>query len=172
MKMLSTASGLRLNWVQPTMLMRHFELYSENDLVGELRFEKASRAHGTWTVAGSKTAGWTIKGAGFFKRRVIVQKSEAKDDLAIFRSNLRGEGWVEFFKGSKFHWKSTNSWRTEWGFSSVGEGLLLVFESQSWFRLKMQSSVEITGQWRDLDELPVLVMLGWYLRVQNFYAGW
>ena len=61
---------------------------------------------------------------------------------------------------------------TEWGFSNVQEELLFVMKSQPWYRLKIESAVEIGAQWQDLDELPLLMMLGWYLRVQNFYAGW
>ena len=172
MKTLSTAVDLQLHWVQPTMLMRHFKLYSENGLIGELLFKKASTAYGTWTGGGSGTEGWMIKGGGLLKRGVTLRESGAKDDLAVFRSNLQGEGWLEFFKGSRFYWKSRNFWRTEWGFSNVQEELLFVMKSQPWYRLKIESAVEIGAQWQDLDELPLLMMLGWYLRVQNFYAGW
>jgi hypothetical protein len=171
-KALSNAVGLQLHWVQPTIFARHFELYSENSLVGELRFETAATAYSTLTMAGSATESWTFKGAGFLKRRVTLRDSRAKDDLAVFWPNLRGEGWVEFFKGSKFHWKSTNFWRTEWGFFSVHEELLFVLKSKPSYPLQIQSVVEIGAQWHDLDELPTLLMLGWYLRVQNLYAGW
>jgi hypothetical protein len=172
MKALSTVVGLELHWVQPTIFARHFELYSENNLLGELRFETAATAYGTLTTAGSATEGWTFKGAGILKRRVTLRESRAKDDLAVFWPNLRGDGWVEFFTGRKFHWKSTNFWRTAWGFSSVQEELLFVLKSKPWSLLKIQSVVEIGAQWRDLDELPLLMMLAWYLRVQDFYAGW
>jgi hypothetical protein len=115
---------------------------------------------------------WTFMGAGFFKRRVTIRESGAKDDLAVFRPNLRGDGWVEFFKGSKFQWKSTDFWGVEWGFSNVQEELLFVLKSKPSYPLQIQSIVEIGVQSHDLDELPLLLMLGWYLRVQNVYAGW
>jgi hypothetical protein len=172
MKALSTTVGLQLHWLQPSIFARHFELYSENNLLGELRFEKASKAYGTLAMSGSATESWMIKDAGFLKWRVILQESMAKDDLAVFRPNFRGDGWVEFFQGSKFHGKPTNYWRTKWGFSNVREELLFVVKSKTSYRLQVQSIVEIGAQWRDLDELPLLLMLGWYLRVQDIYAGW
>jgi hypothetical protein len=48
MKTLSTTVGLQLFWAQPTMFERHFELHSENSLLGELHFETASVAY--WCV--------------------------------------------------------------------------------------------------------------------------
>lgn len=172
MNTLSTASDLQLQWVQPTMLMRHFKLYSQNGAIGELLFEKAATAHGVWSGVGSPTARWMIKGGGLLKRGVTIRLSEAKNDLAVFRPNFMGEGWVEFLEGSRFHWKSRNFWRTEWGFFNLQKELLFVLKSQPWYQLKTESTVEIGGQWRDLDQLPLLIMLGWYLRIQNFYAGW
>ena len=172
MKTLPTGIDLQLHWVQPTMLMRHFKLYSQNGLIGELRFEKAATAYGTWIETGSAANSWMIKGGGLLKRGVFLRKSGAKDDLAVFRSNLVGEGWVEFLKGSRFQWKSRGIRRKEWGFSNEQEDLLLVLKSTPWYRLKMESAVEVGAQWHDLDELPLLMMLGWYLRVQNFYASW
>jgi len=172
MSALSTAVGLQLHWVQPTIFARCFELHSENGLLGELRFETASTAYGTLTMADSATQSWRFKVAGFLKPRVTLRDTRAKDDLAVFRSNFRGDGWVEFFMGSKFHWKSTNFWGTEWGFSNVQEKLLFVLKSKPSYPLQVQSVVEIGAQWNDLNELPLLLMLGWYLRVQDVYAGW
>jgi hypothetical protein len=124
------------------------------------------------TTAGSATEAWTFKWVGFWKRRLSLRESTAKEDLGAFRSNLRGEGWVELIKGSRFHWKPTNFWRTQWGFSNVREELLFVLKSKPSYPLQIQSIVEVGAQWHDLDELPLLLMLGWYLRVQDLYSGW
>lgn len=154
------------------MFARHFELHSAAGPVGELRFKGASTAYGALTSAGSTTKSWTIKGTGIFSRRVTLRESGTEDDRAIFRPNIRGRGWVEFSTGSRFFWKSTDSWPREWGFSNVREEPLFLLKPNRWFSLKIQSVVQIGAQWSDLDELPPLLMLGWYLRVQDFYAGW
>jgi hypothetical protein len=172
MKALSDAVGLQLHWVHPNIFARDFELHSGNNVLGELRFEKAATAHGTLTTAGTAMEGWTFKTAGFLKGRLIIRESAAKDDLAVFRSNFRGDGWVQFLQGSRFHWKSTKFWRPEWGFSDAREERLFVLKSKPSYPLQIQSIVEIGAKWHDLDELPLLIMLGWYLRVQSYYAGW
>jgi hypothetical protein len=170
MKALSTAIDLQLYWAQPSMFERHFELYSKNGLLGELHFETVSAAYGALITAGSATERWTFKGAGFLlKPRVTIRQAEANDDLAVYRPKFWGGGWVEFVKGSRFHWKSTSFWGTEWGFSNAQEELLFVLKLKLFDLLKVQSVVEIRPQWRDLDELPLLLMLGWYLRVRDSY---
>jgi hypothetical protein len=172
MKNTLTNIDLQFHWVQPTMFMRHFKLYSQNGLIGDLRFEKASTAYGSWTETGSAAKSWMIKGGGLFKRGVFLRESGANNDLAVFQSNLVGEGWVEFLEGSKFQWKSRNFWQKEWGFLNEQKNLVLALKCPPWYRLKIETAVEVGAQWHDLDELPLLMLLGWYLRVQNFYASW
>ena len=75
----------------------------------------------------------------------------------------------EFVKGSRFHWKSISFWGTEWGFSNAQEELLFVLKSKPLDLLKVQSVVAIGAQWHDLEELPLLLMLGWCLRVRDSY---
>jgi len=172
MNSLSTAVGLQLRWIQPSILARHFELHLENNLIGELRFDTAATAYGTLTTADSVTKKWSFKEVGLFKRRLTIRESEAKEDLAVFRGNLWGEGWVEFSNGNTFHWKSTNFRRTQWGLFNAHEVCLLVLTPKPSYPLQVQSFVEISAQGSDLDELPLLVMMGWYLRVKSIYSGW
>jgi hypothetical protein len=172
MKALSTADMLQLHWLQPSRLARYFELHSQTSLVGEVTFATAAKASGTLTMPGSVPESMTIKGVGFFKRRVILRQPGANDDFAVFRGNLWGDGGVKFSEGKTFHWKSTNFWRTEWGFFHAKDELLFVLKAKPSHSLQIQSVVEIGGQWCGLDELPWLLMLGWYLRVQDLYAGW
>jgi len=103
------------------------------------------------------------------KPLVIIRKAGANDDLAVYRSELRGGGWVEFVEGSRFHWKSTSFWGTEWGFFNAQEELLFVLKPKLFDLLKVRSIVEIGAQWHDLEELPLLLMLSWYLRVRDSY---
>jgi hypothetical protein len=172
MNTLQGADLFQLHWLQPSRLARHFELHSQTGLVAELRFATAAAASGTVTMAGLVTKSMTFEGVGLFKRRVVLREPKAKDDLAVFRCHLWGDGWVKFSEGNTFHWKSTNWRRTEWGFLSAKEELLFVVKPKPSYSLQMQSVVEVGGQWRDLDVLPWLLMLGWYLRVQDLYAGW
>ncbi|MFA7384421.1 MAG: hypothetical protein WC001_13330 [Desulfurivibrionaceae bacterium] len=170
MKALSTANNLQLSWSQPSALERHFELHSDNILLGNLHFETASTAHGTLLTPGSAAECWTFKGTRFsLKPRVTIRKDGTNDDLAVYRPKFWDGGWVEFVNGPRFHWKSTSFWGTEWGFSNTQEELLFVLKPKLFDLLKVQSAVEIGTKWHDLDELPLLLMLGWYLKVRDSY---
>jgi len=170
MKALSTALDLQLYWAQPSIFERHFELHSEKSLLGVLHFETPSAAYGTLITAGAATKRWTFKGARFhLKPLVTIREEGGNDDLAVYRPQLWGGGWVEFVKGSRFHWKSISFWGTEWGFSNAQEELLFVLKSKPLDLLKVQSVVAIGAQWHDLEELPLLLMLGWCLRVRDSY---
>jgi hypothetical protein len=167
MEAFSTAIGLQLYWVQPKTFERQFELRTEDGLFGGLRFETAL---GTLATASSATGRWTFKRVGFLNPRVTIREAGANDDLAVYWPKLWGDGWLEFVKGSKFLWKATNFWGTEWGFSNVQEELLFVLKPgvekpKLSDLLKTQAVVEIGPQGHGQAELPLLLMLGWYLMI-------
>jgi hypothetical protein len=168
MEAFSTAIGLQLYWVQPKTFERQFELRTQNGLFGGVRFETD---WGTLATASSATGRWTFKRVGFLNPRVTVREAGANDDRAVYWPKLwRGDGWLEFVKGGRFHWKSTNFWGTEWGFSNVQEELLFVLKPgvekpKMSDLLKTQGVVEIGPQGHGQAELPLLLMLGWYLMI-------
>jgi hypothetical protein len=170
MKTLSTTLGSQLHWSQPTIFTRHFELHSEKSLLGELRFETASAASGTFKTADAATKCWTFLGTRYrLKPFVTIREEGTNDDLAVYRPQFWGGGWVEYITGRRFHWKSTSFWGTEWGFFNTQEELLFVLKPKLLDLLKVQSIVEIEAPWHDLEELPLLLLLGWYLRVRDSY---
>ncbi len=171
MKALSTGIGLQLHWIQPSALERRFELYSENRLLEELRIAPDRTAYGALTIANTETERWILKGTGILKRRLSIREDGEDDDFAVYRPKFWGDGWVEFVKGSKFHWKSTNFWGTGRGFYNEQNELLFVLKPKLFDLLKMQSVVKIGAQFNELDELPLLLMLACYLYVLDSYAG-
>lgn len=170
MQTLPTPLHSHLYWTQPTALVRHFELHSENCLSGEIRFQTVSSASATFINAGTTTKNWTFTGARFrLKPFVTIRETETNDDLAVYRPQFWGGGWVELVTGSRYHWKSTSFWGTEWGFANAQEELLFVLKPKLLDLLKVQSTVAIETQWHDLEDLPLLLMLGWYLKVRDSY---
>ena len=57
-------------------------------------------------------------------------------------------------------------------YDTARQEVLFVVRSKPFWRLKMQAVVEIKGKWLEMEELPVLILLAWYVRVQDYYAGW
>jgi len=163
---MTPSENIQLNWTQPSALERHFELHSADSLLGTLHFETASTAYGTLLSTDSATEHWMFKGTGFLiKPRVTIREAGANMDMAVY-----GGGWVTFVKGSRFHWKPTSLWGTKWGFFNAQEELMFTLKRNFFDLFKTQSAVEIGAQWRDLDELPLLLMLSWYLKVRDSFS--
>jgi len=170
-KALSTGIGIQLHWIQPSMLERHFELYSENSLLGELRIEPDWTANGRLTIPSFETERWTFKSKGILKTRMTIRDTGTNGVLAVYLPKFWGGGWVEFVKGSSFHWKSNSFWGMGRGFYNERKELLFVLKRKQLDLFKIQSTVKIEDQYRDLEELPLLLILACYLSVQNSYAN-
>ena len=167
MEALSTVVGMQLHWIQPKTFERWFELRVGESLFATLCFEKA---FGTLATAESADGSWTFKRVGFLNPRVTVREVGAEANLAIYQPKFWGDGSLEFPDGRVFHWKSTNFWGTQWGFADSGENLLFalkpgVDKPKLSDLFKTQAIVEIDPRGRALAELPLLVLLGWYLMI-------
>ena len=171
MKALPTGIGLQLHWIQPLMFERHYELYSENSLLGELRIKPDWTAHGTLIIPGFETECWTFKSKGILKTRMTIRDTGTNDVLAVYLPKFWGGGRVEFVKGSSFHWKSNSFGGVGRGFYNECKELLFVLKRKQLDLFKTQSTVTIEEQYCDLEELPLLLMLACYLSVQNSYAN-
>jgi hypothetical protein len=108
---------------------------------------------------------------GILKPRVTIRETGGNDDLAVYRHKPWCGGWVEFVNGNRYRWKSTSFWGTEWVFVTAQEELVYKLKPKMFAQIKVQSIVEIGAQWHDLEELPLLLMLGYYLRVRDSFAS-
>jgi hypothetical protein len=154
------------------MWERHFELYSDNSLLGELRFEPGGTAYGALTIAGSATKRWTFKvTGGILKSRVIIRETGTNNDLAVYWYKRGGGGWVEFVNGSKFYWKQTSFLGRGKGFYNGNKELLLDLKQNFFALLKIRFAVKIEARGNDLDELPLLLVLGGYLCAVDSFAS-
>ncbi len=168
MRTLSSSVGTALYWIQPKGLGRYFELRAGDDVLATLRFETLC---GSLARAESADGSWTFKRAGFFKPRVTVRKAGEEVNSAVYTPRWTGrEGVLEFAGGRVFNWTQTDFWATRYQISDVAENPLVSFESgldQSRLTdlFKTQARVAIDLRGRALPELPLLVLLGWYLIV-------
>jgi hypothetical protein len=168
MKPVRYAIGNQPQWVQPRITQNQFELRVGDDLFAVLVFPKM---FGSLANAQAADGQWTFKRVGFFSPRVTVRKEGTDTDLAEFRPRWTGsEGTVQFTGGASFTWKQANFWATEYAvLDSSGETLILFRQGIPDAHLsdlfKVQASVEIRPGAQDLQELTLLVLLGWYLMI-------
>jgi hypothetical protein len=165
--------ALPLQWLQPKGMSRSYELYSGENLVARLDFQSA---WGSLALAVTSAQCWTFKRVGFFNTRVTVRLAGSTDtasreeapDIAVYRPNWRGEGWIETAASRKVYWRPANFWASRFLISAEDGSPLINYQEgvehphfADWF--KTQAGVTIEYPARGIPETPMLILLGWYL---------
>ena len=168
MESLQVTPDSRPHWAQPKALERAFELRDGNRLLGTLQFPKSL---GSLAVASLAAGEWTFKRVGFFRARVTVRSAGQEIDLAVYQPKGWGsEGELHFASGRSYLWKPANFWATRYAFVDGAGRPVVTFkpgseESKLSALFKFQALVEIDPSAGQLQELPLLVSLGWYLMI-------
>jgi len=165
---LDMTPGNRLSWSQPKTLQRAFELRDGDRLIGTLSFVSL---WGSLAEASMAAGEWTFKRVGFFRTRITVRRRGQEMDLAVYQPKGWGsEGELQFAGGRIYAWKPANFWATRFNFVDTAGRPLVAFkpgtEESKWSDIfKLQALVEIDPSASQLEELPLLVSLGWYLMI-------
>ena len=150
----------QLKWVQPSALKMKYELRAGDELVSTLNFRSS---FGTFATGESADGCWTFKRVGFWQTRVTVRPCDGDTEIATFRSNTwRSGGTLEMFHKREFPAK-TNLWQTKFEYQNESGNTLIQFKSGG--LLHLSATVEIQPRAVGMPELPMMVMLGWYLIV-------
>jgi len=156
MRSLAQLAGQELLWVQPAAHRRVHELRAGEDVVAALRFQRGSLAD-----AEADSDHWSFKREGFWHPRVTIRVSESDANVAVFRPRWSGGGTLEFPDGRAFGLSSANFWQSEWVWQDKDQPLIR-FKGRHGL-IKAKGAVEIQPITASLAELPLLVLLGWYL---------
>jgi hypothetical protein len=163
------AIGARMNlrWVQPRAHEHWYELRSGRQLLATLIWEPG---HGSVAVAESGQSRWTFKQVGFHNRHVTVREAGTAANVAVYRPRWVGDGSVQFPDGRTYRWRSSDLRGSEWCFQDSSGHSLLSFRCEleqatlsALFRKQAHVEVHRSGQAR--PELPLLMLLGWYLLI-------
>lgn len=160
MKKIAEVIGRELKWEQPSTWKMEYELRAGEQLIATLRFRSS---FGTFATAESADGCWTFKRVGFWQGRATVHECGSETEIALFRNNTwSGGGTLELPDGRKFP-ATTNFWQTKLEFQNESGSTLLQFKSGG--LLHLSATVEIDPSAVSSAELPLMVMLGWYLIV-------
>jgi hypothetical protein len=158
MKALREVADQELTWVQPRVVERTYALQAGDEVLATLRWEKAL---GSLALAEAAEGRWTFKRVGLLHPRVTVRTPGAEIDLATVDFRWNGSGELIIPGGSRFDWVCLNFWATLWGFRNRAGEPLILFRPK--FNLKKRGTLAIEPPARELSELPLLSLLGWYL---------
>jgi hypothetical protein len=152
-------AGQGLVWSQPARLKQFFELRAGDNVVATLRFERASLA-----VGETDDQQWTFKREGFWHPRVTVRVKGSDDNVALFSPGWAGGGTLDQSLGRSLHFGAANFWHSQWAWEEVKDTPLVRFKSRPGL-LKTEGEVEVEGDAAPSPDLPLLVILGWYLLI-------
>jgi hypothetical protein len=142
--------------MQPLARKRDHELRAGDDMVASLRFQRGSLAD-----AEADGRHWTFKRQGFWQPRVTVRVAGSDADIAIFRPHWAGGGTLGFPDGRSVRLSSANFWQSEWVWQEKDQAVVR-FKGRHGI-VKAKGAVEIEPGAAGSRDLPLLVLLGWYL---------
>lgn len=158
MKTITRSSNMR--WVQPSAFRMNYELRAGDELAGELRFRSA---FGSFATGESEDGCWTFKRVGFFQTKVTIRQCGEEADIATFtNSTWSGGGTLEFAGGTKLL-VTTSFWQTKLLFTTESGSPLVQLNTGGMIHLNATVEIEPTAE--HLEQLPLIVLLGWYLVV-------
>jgi hypothetical protein len=157
---INEVASQELAWVQPTSLRQTFELRAEDDdVVARLQFDGRSLA--TAETAWQK---WTFRREGLLTQRVTILARDSSDAVVV-KVAWAGGAALDLSQGRQVQFGAANFWRTRWRWSDVAtEASLVQFKTHAGF-MKLGGEMEIETAAITYPELPLLVVLGWYLLV-------
>lgn len=152
-----------LVWVQPRARTLAYELYAGETLVATLSWQKGSQAEAN--AAGCQ---WIFERGGFWHSRITARAADSDAEVAALTSRWDGTGTLECAGGRRFRWSAENLWHTQWAWQDADGIPLMHFGGKPGAEKGGRASkgvVELTPAAVALTELPLLVLLGWYLVV-------
>ncbi|MDQ2944198.1 MAG: hypothetical protein M3R21_11095, partial [Candidatus Dormibacteraeota bacterium] len=123
-----------LLWVQPARLKSEFELLAGEELLGTLRWQRASLAMGE-----TADRSWTFKREGFWHPRITVRVAGSDDNVATFQPGWAGGGALDL-AGRQLRFGAANFWHSQWDWLDAQNQPLIHFKSHQGL-LKVEGEV-------------------------------
>jgi hypothetical protein len=159
MKKISELAAGELVWVQPARLKQEFELRAGDEVIGTLRWQRSSLA-----IAETAEQSWTFKREGFWHPRITARIAGSDDNIATFQPGWAGGGTLDLDPGKQLRFGAANFWHSQWDWIDAQNQPLVHFKSHQGL-LKVEGEVAIEPGAIKSPEMPLLVVLGWYLLV-------
>jgi len=169
MRTIQAAGPSNLFWQQPRVLKAEYELRAGDELLATLS------KSGTFSRAMDAEIGetrFTLEPEGFLRSRIMVRQAGAAGDPAVFQAGFLRKGQLALPDGPSYRWKTTSFWSGRWAFVDGSDRPLVSFTTRHRF-FRTGCDVEIGPAALAMPELPVFVLLGWYLllRIQEDSAA-
>ncbi|HET9211305.1 MAG TPA: hypothetical protein VFR03_12940 [Thermoanaerobaculia bacterium] len=159
MRTIQEAAPSTFCWQQPQAFKCEYELRAGDELLGAIRKTRRFSAAMEAEIGDTR---FTFEPAGFFRSRVAVREADAAGEPAVFQAGFCGGGQLLLPDGRSYRWKMTSFWGSRWAFLDDSDRPLVSFRPRNRV-FRTGAGVEIGPGALRMPELPVLVLLGWYL---------
>ena len=160
----SSLAGTELTWSYPDRTARAFVLHVGDRQVGRLHFDTATSACATAEFEGTW---WRFEASASAYPAVRIHAEDADEAIGEFTACPTGGGVVEFRNGARYRWVREHVWSLHWCFRCAEQKSRVCISLESG-PLVRGGKLAICAEAADREEMPVLVLLAWYLRVQDF----
>ncbi|MDQ6876576.1 MAG: hypothetical protein M3082_02545 [Candidatus Dormibacteraeota bacterium] len=160
MRTIREVADQELVWIQPARMKQGFELHASDEVVATLQFERASLASGE-----AAEQRWTFKREGFWHPQVTIRLPDSDANIAVFQPAWTGGGTLELPQGRLLRLGAANFWHSRWDWSDTASQAPLVHFNSHAGLLKTEGLVDVETDAVAYPELPLLVVLGWYLLI-------
>ncbi|MEO5618878.1 MAG: hypothetical protein ABIS67_14010 [Candidatus Eisenbacteria bacterium] len=147
----------KLEWVQPGLLARNWELTAEGGTVARVQ------SRGLWKQgfdAQTREVSWRIHEPMFGP--VSIHRGEESEPIAVARIGWRGGGRIDRAAGPALEWRRPG-WRSQSHVLANAERFPM-FELRTGIQLfRAGGSLHLEDAGRELPDLEALILLGWSL---------
>jgi len=161
MRAIREAAPSNLSWQQPRAFKAEYELRAGDELLAKLWSPSSFSATMGAEIGASQ---FSLMAEGFFRKRIAVREVGAVGVAAYFQKG-GFEGELALADGRGYRWKMMRFWSSRWAFVDDSDRPLVSFQARSQL-FRAGCDVEIDPGALTLAELPILVILGWYLLLQ------
>lgn len=158
MKSIESMIGRELQWVQPSIFKRVYELRAGDMVVARLEWMKFL---GMAAKVESGDGCWVIDQKGVWKSEVTVRKCEHDEPLITIEEERFKRTQKLVLQDKKLVILKSNFWRTTFTLETDTHEPLAIVRKHGFFSLKFD--VELRRRGASYAEFPWLVLLTWYL---------
>jgi hypothetical protein len=162
MESLHRAGSELYSWQQPTAFKRFFTLRAGDACYATLHWENV------WSLAARASTAdgrWEFAHQGFLRSRILVRETEANGELGHFLTRRYG-GLLTIGGKELYRWHLSGTLGAESTWVTSQGSPLLHCTRQHWSITKAR--VVVAPQAATVPDLPLLVVLDWYIRLMMF----
>jgi hypothetical protein len=161
MRPIADLAGRSALWICRAAPTAEYELRDGDAVLATLRSRKACGS-----LASARTEGghWTFKHVGFFTSRITVRAAEREAETAVYTPKSGRAGVLAVAQGATYRWRMVDATTRQWTGPLEEQDWLVRFTFPG-TSPRDGSSVEVAPGAAALADLPLLVLLGWYLSV-------